>query len=148
MDAGMQDANWKEFGSVLRQLHSIQLPPELGSQLERERFIPMQLTYDKQIHNQVKTCRYEDPFQRELSAFWLENDEVISTILERTEKLENKMHETELEFVPYHADIHTGNVLITEDHKLFIVDWDETMLAPKERDLLFINCRTCAEYRF
>jgi spectinomycin phosphotransferase len=29
-------------------------------------------------------------------------------------------------------------VLITENDRLFIVDWDETILAPKEHDLLFV----------
>lgn len=37
-----------------------------------------------------------------------------------------------------HADIHTANVLIDAEGQLFIVDWDETILAPKERDLMFV----------
>jgi spectinomycin phosphotransferase len=37
-----------------------------------------------------------------------------------------------------HADIHTNNVLLDADGALWIVDWDDTLLAPKERDLLFV----------
>lgn len=138
MDAGMPDASWIEFGSVLKQLHSVKLTHELASYLKRETFIPKQLAFDKQIHAQVRTHKYDDPFQKELTAFWLENYETISTILERTEALSKTMQETNLEFVLCHADVHTGNVLISEDDRLFIVDWDETMFAPKERDLLFV----------
>ncbi len=38
-----------------------------------------------------------------------------------------------------HTDIHMGNLLICEDGALYIVDWDQPILAPKERDLMFIN---------
>jgi spectinomycin phosphotransferase len=79
-----------------------------------------------------------DPFQKELAGFWLENYETIATILERTEALVKRIQHMRLEFVLCHADIHTANLLLSDDGKIYIVDWDETLLAPKERDLLFI----------
>src|SRR6185369_14321062 len=33
---------------------------------------------------------------------------------------------------------HTANVLVTPDDKLYVVDWDQPVLAPKERDLMFV----------
>jgi len=138
MDVGMSDVHWVEFGSVLKRLHTTKPTPELLSQIKRETFIPKQLAFDKELHAQVKTRKYNDPFQKELAEFWLENYGTISTILERTEALAKRMRETDLEFVLCHADIHTANLLLSDDDKIFIVDWDETMLAPKERDLLFV----------
>jgi spectinomycin phosphotransferase len=138
MNVGMSDAHWVEFGSVLKRLHTMQLTPELLRKVKRETFIPKQLEYAKELHAQVKTRKYDDLFQKELAKFWLENYETISTILERTETLSKRMRETDLGFVLCHADIHTANLLLNDDDKIFIVDWDETMLAPKERDLLFI----------
>ena len=38
-----------------------------------------------------------------------------------------------------HADIHGGNVLIDADGSIYIVDWDDPIMAPKERDLMFIG---------
>ena len=38
-----------------------------------------------------------------------------------------------------HSDIHGGNVLINGNNPIYIVDWDEPIMAPKERDLMFIG---------
>lgn len=138
MDVGMSDPHWIEFGSALKQLHATQPTPELSPQINRERFIPMQLEYTKRLHAQVKTREYDDLYQKELAAFWLENYETIGTILERTKTLSKKLQASDLEFVICHADVHTANILLTEEDKIYIVDWDETLLAPRERDLLFV----------
>jgi len=37
-----------------------------------------------------------------------------------------------------HADLHTWNVLADAEQRLWVVDWDEAILAPKERDLMFV----------
>jgi len=59
-------------------------------------------------------------------------------ILERTERIGKYLQQANLEFVLCHADIHTANILLTEEQNMFIVDWDDTLLAPKERDLMFV----------
>ena len=38
-----------------------------------------------------------------------------------------------------HSDIHGGNLLIDSDNTIYIVDWDDPIMAPKERDLMFIG---------
>jgi spectinomycin phosphotransferase len=37
------------------------------------------------------------------------------------------------------SDIHGGNVLIENSETFYIVDWDEPIMAPKERDLMFVG---------
>jgi spectinomycin phosphotransferase len=38
-----------------------------------------------------------------------------------------------------HADFHAWNVLIERSGDFVVVDWDETLLAPRERDLMFVD---------
>ncbi len=37
-----------------------------------------------------------------------------------------------------HADIHPGNLLALDEGRLHVVDWDAPILAPRERDLMFV----------
>lgn len=68
-----------------------------------------------------------------------EHRRVIQSLVNRAEQLRQKIQNQSPEFVLCHSDIHAGNVLITDDGSLYIVDWDQHIMAPKERDLMFIG---------
>jgi spectinomycin phosphotransferase len=66
----------------------------------------------------------------------------ITRLIERTEQLASDLQFQSLEYVLCHTDFHGGNILIRTDGQLpvlYIVDWDNPLLAPKERDLMFIG---------
>lgn len=64
---------------------------------------------------------------------------IINRLVDRAEFYRQKVQEQSPKFVLCHSDIHGGNVLIDNKDALYIVDWDEPVLAPKERDLMFIG---------
>ena len=42
-------------------------------------------------------------------------------------------------YVICHADLHPANLIRDRHGHVFVIDWDEVMLAPKERDFIFIR---------
>ena len=138
MKAGMTDAQWIEFGSVLKRIHSTALPSDISQYVMRETFIPKWSSLAKELQEQVNTRNYDDPYQQELATFWKENNETIQSLIERTEMIGKRLQQTDLESVFCHADIHTANILLTREQEMFVVDWDDTLFAPEERDLMFV----------
>jgi spectinomycin phosphotransferase len=138
MAVGMTDTQWAEFGSTLKQIHTTKINDDTLQYVRQESFIPKWGSLSKTMHEQVNTRNYDDPYQKQLALFWKENNETIQTLIERTEMIGKRLQQADLEFVLCHADIHTANILLTQDQELFIVDWDDTLLAPKERDLMFV----------
>ena len=42
-------------------------------------------------------------------------------------------------YVICHADLHAANLIRDSAGHVFVIDWDEVMLAPKERDFIFLR---------
>ncbi|MDQ2691099.1 MAG: phosphotransferase, partial [Chloroflexota bacterium] len=74
-----------------------------------------------------------------LAEFMRSRREEITHLITRTEELASELRAMPLETVVCHTDIHGGNILISDQDDLYIVDWDNPLLAPKERDLMFIG---------
>jgi spectinomycin phosphotransferase len=139
MEIGMSDHHWVEFGDALRRIHTTQLPDSHLRLIRRETFT---LKWDAVLHQLREGLReetFDDSFQREIATFWKSRQNEIERIVERTKTLGRLLRSQPQGFVLCHADIHTFNVLIDEQSKMHIVDWDETLLAPKERDLVFLK---------
>lgn len=135
---GLTPSQWVEFGAVMRKIHAAQLPPDLP--LERESFAPQANWRDlaHQTHASILTREGADPEQRALIAAWRTHYDAISTILRRADELGKKLKAQNPPLVLCHADLHTGNLLIDGDGRLFVVDWDQPVYALKERDLMMV----------
>jgi spectinomycin phosphotransferase len=138
METGMSDSQWTEFGSVLKRIHGTGLSSELLQYLRRETFIPNWSHLARELHKRINTQTFHDPYEKDLASFWMEKNEEIEIVIERAERIGRYLRQADLEFVPCHADIHTANILITPEQDVVIVDWDDTLLGPKERDLMFV----------
>jgi len=102
------------------------------------------------LQAKVESGQVGQGLETELAAFWQAKQAEISHLLARTIEL-GRMLQTKYAlspapppapppgFVLCHADIHLFNLLVDRVGRLFVVDWDETLLAPKERDLMFVG---------
>jgi spectinomycin phosphotransferase len=145
MKLDLTDKQWLEYGDFLKRLHAVKLPDELSQQVLKETFIPKWFSMVVSLHETILGRNHNNSFEKQLIEFWKTKHEEISEILKRTEELGAILQAERLEFVLCHSDIHTANLLIDEREKLFVVDWDNPMLAPKEHDLMFIDAK---EYLF
>jgi len=93
----------------------------------------------KSFQAQVEEKTFREPTAAKLAEFMKSGQKEIDHLVERAEQLASDLQSKQLDFVLCHTDIHGGNILIGNDDKLFIVDWDDPILAPKERDLMFIG---------
>jgi spectinomycin phosphotransferase len=135
----LSPAQWVAFGSTMHAVHTTRLPAELEARMPREAYAPHYRSSVQAFHQQVKQCVYDDPIAACLAAFWRTKHEEISHIMERAEQLAHVLQQHTGDLVVCHADLHAGNVLVGADDVLAIVDWDELILAPKERDLMFVG---------
>jgi spectinomycin phosphotransferase len=125
---------------VVRRIHASQLPVALSALVPREDFVPNRQwsAVVRRLYAEIPTRDYEHVFARELAAFWRERHAEIGAIVARAEALGRRLQAAPPPFVLCHADIHKGNLLLAPDGGLFVVDWDQPILAPKERDLMFV----------
>jgi spectinomycin phosphotransferase len=138
MDQGMTDSQWITYGSILRQIHTISVAPELAQHMRYEQYDSTTADLIATLDAHIGTQTFADPAAQTLALFWREQRELIYRLMERLQQLAHQMQQATFPFVLCHADIHTNNILLDSEQQIWIVDWDEVMLAPMERDLMFV----------
>jgi spectinomycin phosphotransferase len=130
---------WIMLGKALKQIHEISIPPSIQSQIRQETYSALWREAVKSIFTSHEVNRSQDEIALKLLEFMKENKEVILRLVNRAEELSQKLKNHPAEYVLCHSDIHGGNVLIDENSCIYIVDWDDPIMAPKERDLMLIG---------
>jgi spectinomycin phosphotransferase len=138
VDAGLSERHWRELGATLKRIHAGGLPPELERVVPREPFVPSRRGVLADLEAAIAGQAFATPPERELGAFWNARRDEIRAVIDRGDTLGRHLRGRSLPMVLCHADLHTWNVLLDTAHELWLVDWDETVLAPKERDLMFV----------
>ncbi|HET9110231.1 MAG TPA: aminoglycoside phosphotransferase family protein [Ktedonobacterales bacterium] len=139
--AGMTDEQWKETGSVFRKIHQAPLPPGGFPSLRKESFDPSE--YVRWVHvfevDQQRAQRSGSDAARALRDAWMTHRSKIEIAATSLEQLAAALRSRALRYVICHADVHAANLLRDPASHVFALDWDEVMLAPKERDFIFIR---------
>ncbi len=137
-DAGLTDAHWIEFGQTLKGIHAAVLPPEVIAAIPKERFSSRWQERVRQFQKQIDETAFADPVSAALAELLKRQRLVVDTLVGRAQQLGTLLQSKQLPFVLCHADIHAWNMLIQADGTFYVVDWDTIILAPKERDLMFV----------
>ena len=130
---------WADFGAALKRIHTLQLPAGLARAIPRETYAPQFREQVKGFLARAKVDPFIDPVALKVAQLLRDQEVVIRDLILRAENLAGKLQSRPLDFVLCHADAHAGNILVDDHGALYIVDWDNPILAPKERDLMFIG---------
>lgn len=138
-DLDLSDRQWVDLGTALKSIHSAALPPTLARRIRQETYSPHWRKTLKTFLARIEDDAFEDSLSERLAAFLRIKRAEIFDLVGRAERVAVTLQAQSPDFVLCHSDIHAGNILIDASGALFIVDWDEPILAPKERDLMFIG---------
>ena len=117
----------------------VEIPSSITDQIQREAYSPHWREMVKTSLKFIESESFVDSVAMELAVFLKTKRDEIMDLLERTERLALKLQTDSPPFTVCHADVHAGNILIDGNDKLYIVDWDNPILAPRERDLMFVG---------
>lgn len=120
-----------QLAQLVRTLHSLDIEP-IRSLCPSERFENSFLDtlvgfMDREIFNLPKS------FARLVE----DNRDMTLRCMEQTLALAGRLKKMNLNYVLCHTDIHGGNIIKAPEGKLFLVDWENMITAPKEADLFF-----------
>lgn len=135
----LSERQWAEFGTTLRRIHSTRVPASLSSKIREESYSPEWRDKCRVILRRLDEEVFDDPITLKLVEFLLPKRQMILDLVGRAERFADALALRSIESVLCHSDIHPGNLFIDTQGAVFIVDWDYPMLAPRERDLMFIG---------
>lgn len=130
---------WRTFGKILRHIHDIDVPLSIQKQISHTDYTSRWRKAVRDLYKLKETIQVQDQIAKHFQLFIKENASLIHQLVERAEQLARKIKNQSFSLVLCHGDLHGGNILIDKDGTLYIIDWDNPCMAPKERDLMFIG---------
>ena len=137
--SNLTDNQWIKLGSALRQVHEIEVPSSIQNRVRSEVYSSKWREVVRLLYTHIEAEPTGDEVALKLLKFMKENISSIHRLVDRAEQLGHKLQDQSHKLVLCHSDIHGGNVLIGGNNSIYIVDWDDPIMAPKERDLMFIG---------
>jgi spectinomycin phosphotransferase len=135
----LTDDQWVTLGKVLKQVHELDVPPSIKDQIMQETYPPKWREAVRSLDAHIDEDLGSDETTLKMQKFMKEHKAVIDRLVNQSEVLSQMIQKQNPKFVLCHSDIHGGNVLIDGSGAIYIVDWDEPIMAPKEHDLMFIG---------
>ena len=136
-DMALTAAQWREWGAIMRSIHDAPVPGQLAADVPREIFAVKWLNKIECVEAALARNAYAGKVADLVASIWRTKSDVIELCRHRYLSLGRRMEKKSPDYVLCHADIHTANIIIDDASALHIVDWDDTLLAPRERDLMF-----------
>lgn len=137
-EVDLSDANWIELGRTMRRVHDLSLPGDLRRQIPQEDYSPRYRQALSELLERAGAAHSTDDMIAAMEESLRQYAALLQDVLQQAGDLAQYLGAVSREFVLCHADLHAGNVFIENGSgRLYILDWDDPVLAPRERDLMF-----------
>ncbi|WP_158887412.1 phosphotransferase enzyme family protein [Amycolatopsis anabasis] len=130
----MTERHWQSFGALLARVHAA--PAGMADLLPRERRDHERWAAEVRSLDERLRAPSGDHLVRALAADWRTASGRIGDLLEQAGDLAGRLPDRP--GVVCHGDPHLGNVLVRGDERVWLIDWDDAVLAPPELDLMFV----------
>jgi len=138
-EAKLSDDHWVRFGAAIKALHTADIPFSITKDVQRETFSSKWRESLKAFIGTIENQEFKEPVAAKAVAFLKLMSSQILRMVKETEDLALTIQKQPSEYVLCHGDMHGWNLIVSQNENLFIVDWDTLILAPKERDLMFVG---------
>lgn len=135
----LNEQQWQTLGKTLKRIHDVDMPRSLQQKIKHEAYSPKWRDILRLILSDNETAHVDDEIALKLYTFIQQNLASIHRLVDRAEQLAEDLKKEQLKFILCHSDLHAGNIFIDEKNNAYIIDWDAPIIAPKERDLMFIG---------
>jgi len=134
----LADTQLERLGELLAKIH--QSKTIIGDYSVRETFaIPFKNRFLAIFDSMSKITSKSTKYRTRLKLFLEPHRQKFMRELETLEKLQRKVKAMKLEFVNCHGEPSPGNILCSDTGEIHLLDWDDPIFAPKEKDLLFFK---------
>ncbi len=130
-------AQARQWGEIMRRIHSATLGRAITDAVSREVFGVKWLSALSKVEAIIAGSDYRGEVAAAMAQVWRDQEAEIELCRQRYIDLGAKLAAQPPQFLLCHADIHSANIIIEAGDSIRIVDWDEAVIAPKERDLMF-----------
>jgi spectinomycin phosphotransferase len=134
----LSEKQLERLGELLASIH--QSKAMIGEYSVRERFeIPFRDRLVAIFNDMSKISSNSTNYKARLKFFLEPHRQKFMKELETLGELQRKVRRKNLEFVNCHGEPSPGNVLASNSGEVYLLDWDDPIFAPKEKDLLFFK---------
>ncbi|MEU8423153.1 phosphotransferase [Micromonospora sp. NPDC048835] len=139
LDGPMTAAHWRAYGEVLAAVHAAPVTDELSRLLPAGgAAYPSIVTATRAVAARLCDPDPADPLFAELAAVWSGVADRVGALTGAVERLAVGPAARAGQGVVCHGDPHLGNLLLGADGQVWLIDWDDAVLAPPECDLMFV----------
>lgn len=154
IEHGMDEPGWRSFGALLATVHAVDVPSRLAQQLPVEDYQPGAVSTVRTLDARVRDRAVgatgggpePDALTRGVIQAWLGAADKIAVLADRADTLGRDLRDRSASNVLCHADAHIGNLVVEDAGQVWLVDWDGAVLAPRERDLMFVLGGVLADF--